>query len=307
MGRFANFHQKEFALFRGCFRLLIPVLFAWLVSVPLRDMSNVCPFCQSEESASVGMWFACVDCVGRRNPSSAACDSCVDYGYDSSLDAWSPSESTTFRCNVSSALGATMYRDAVIDEYKTRRDPVSMCKDISAACPRMVELRRATPSEFRSALLRVKKHLAPANTSGLEDVLGQGSEVPPGGTSLLSMPAQFSGAGTQAEKVAMEPVDRIRLSRAPHMKYKYLLPNGVRAMDKAWEHFRRVAKQTDSPLARAVANECEYICEARRILSTPYFPPGQGLTPPAVRPEGLTYTLGVLRTLPRMVKDAARA
>ena len=48
------------------------------------------------------------------------------------------------------------------------------------------------------------------------------------------------GAGAQAEKVAMESVDRIRLSRAPHMKYKYLLSGGVRTMDKALEYFRRV-------------------------------------------------------------------
>ena len=52
----------------------------------------------------------------------------------------------------------------------------------------------------------------------------------------------------------MESAGRIRLSRAPHMKYKYLLGNGVRPMDEALEYFRRVAKQTDSPLLRAVAN-----------------------------------------------------
>ena len=91
----------------------------------------------------------------------------------------------------------------------------------------MVELRRASPADLRSALLRVKKHLAPANTSGLEHASGQGSEVPSDGTSLLSTTAQFSGAGAQAEKVAMESVDRIRLSRAPNMKYKYLLSRGA--------------------------------------------------------------------------------
>ena len=83
------------------------------------------------------------------------------------------------------------------------------------------------------------------------------------------MAAQFSGAGTQAEKVAMESVDRIRLSRSPRMKYKYLLSNGAQSMDKALEYFRRVAKQTDGPLVRAGANEREYNCDAMRILFTP--------------------------------------
>ena len=43
-----------------------------------------------------------------------------------------------------------------------------------------------------------------------------------------------------------------------------------------------------------------------RVLFTPYTPPGKGPAPSAIRPEGLSQTLGVLRTLSRMVKDAAR-
>ena len=97
------------------------------------------------------------------------------------------------------------------------------------------------------------KHQAPANSSGLEAVLGQGSEVPSDGTSLLLMTAQFSGAGAQAEEVAMESAGRIRLSRAPNMKYKCLLSNGAQSMDAALEYFSRVAKQTDNALVRAVA------------------------------------------------------
>ena len=89
-------------------------------------------------------------------------------------------------------------------------------------CRWIVELRRARPSGLRTALERVKKHLPPSNMSGVEDVLGHGGDVPSASTSLLLMAAQISGAGNQAEKVATESVDRIRLSRAPHMKYKYL-------------------------------------------------------------------------------------
>ena len=179
----------------------------------------------------------------------------MDDGYDSSLGTWSPGASAPFRCNTCRALDATKYREAVIDECKNCCDPVSICKDISAASPRMLELRRATPSELRSALARVRKHLAPANTSGLEDALRQGGEGPSDRASLLLTTAQFSGAGTQAKKVAIESVDRICIGRAPRMKRKYLLPNAAQSTDKASECFRSVAKETGSPLVRAVANE----------------------------------------------------
>ena len=98
----------------------------------------------------------------------------------------------------------------------------------------------------------------PAYNSGLEDLLGHGSVAPSDGTSSLLMAAQFSGAGAPAERVAMESVDHICLSRAPHMKYKYLLANGAHTKDRALEHFRREAIRTDSPLTRAVANGREF-------------------------------------------------
>ena len=204
-------------------------------------------------------------------------------------------------------MGAAKRRESVAGEYKSRRDPASVCRDIFSVCPWVTEVRRASPAELRAALVRVKKRLPPSSTSGIEDVLGHGGEVPSDGASLLLMAAQFSGSGTQAEKVALELADRIRLSRAPRMKYKYLLAGGARSMDKASEHFRRVARQSDGPLARAVASEREFICEAMRILFTPYAPPGKGLAPPTIRPEGLIQTLAVPRTLSRMAKDAARA
>ena len=106
----------------------------------------------------------------------------------------------------------------------------------------MVDLRRASSAELRSALLRAKKHLPQSNTSGLEVVLGQGSEVPSDGTSLLSTAARMCGSGTRADQVATVSVGRIRLSRAPHMKCTYLLGDGVQTMGRALEYFRRAAK-----------------------------------------------------------------
>ena len=211
-----------------------------------------------------------------------------------------------FRCHVCVALGTAKHRDKVVDEFKSRCDPTSICRDIFVVCPWMVRLRQASPGDIRSALRRVKKHLPPSNASGLEDVLGQGGEVPSESTSLLLMTAQMSGSGSQAEKVALESVDRLRLSRAPHMKYKYLLSGSVTTMDRALEYFRRVAKETDDELVRAVAQEREFVCEAMRVLFTPYAPSSKGLAPPVIRPEGLVKTLAILRTLSRMVKDAAR-
>ena len=121
------------------------------------------------------------------------------------------------------------------------------------------------------------------------------------------MTAQFSGPGTQVEKVAMEPVGGLRLSCASHMKYKYLLPNGAQYMDNASEYFRRVARETDSSLVRAVAFGREFFCEVVRILYAPYAPSGEGLSPPGIRLGGMYHALRALRTLSRMVEDAACA
>ena len=90
------------------------------------------------------------------------------------------------------------------------------------------------------------------------------------------------------------------------MKYKYLLASGVRSMGKALEYFRRAATQSGDPLVRAVAQERVFIRETMRVLFAPYCPPGKNLAPPAIRQEGLTQTLALLRPLSRMVQDAAR-
>ena len=57
---------------------------------------------------------------------------------------------------------------------------------------------------------------------------------------------------------------------------------------------------------RAVAREREFMCDAMRILFTSYALLGKSLAPPAIRLEGMARTLGTLRTLSRVVKDAAR-
>ena len=183
--------------------------------------SDVCPVCQTEESTALGKRLVCPDCAGHRPPPSALCAACVVSAFAASLSLRAPGASVPFRCNIRCALDAADRRVAAIEERKNRRGPMLLRKDIFAACPRMVELRRASLAELRSAPLRVKKHVAPADTSGLEDVLGQGGEVPSDGTSLFLMTAQFSGDWTPAGRLAIESVARTGLSRAPHVKYKY--------------------------------------------------------------------------------------
>ena len=154
-------------------------------------------------------------------PANSVCDSCVDDGFASSLGVWAPNSSAPFRCHVRCALEAAEYREAAAADYEYRCDLTWVRKDISAVRQGVAELRRASPIGIRGAPRRVKKHLAPANATGLEDVLGEGSDAPSDGASSLLITAQFSGPCTQAEKVAMESADRIRLSRAPHMRYKF--------------------------------------------------------------------------------------
>ena len=133
-------------------------------------MSNVCASCRVKEPTSVGKWLLCGDCIGHREPPSSLCDTCTDSGFASPIGLWIPNASVPFRCNICRALGAAKHRESVVAEYKSRRDPASVCRDIFSACPWITGVRRASPAELRAALVRVKKHLPPPNTSGVEDV-----------------------------------------------------------------------------------------------------------------------------------------
>ena len=104
---------------------------------------------------------------------------------------------------------------------KTVGGRCSSVKTCSLFAPWTAELRRASAKELRCALKRVMEGLAPANASGLEYFLGQCSDIPSGGTSFLLLAAQFSGSGARAAKDTTESVDRIRLSRAPHVPNQY--------------------------------------------------------------------------------------
>ena len=137
-------------------------------------MSDVRLFRQAKEYAIVGNWVACSSCVGRRTPPSAVCDSCADNSLAPISGMWAPGSHVPFRRKVSCALDAAKRREEVFDGYGGRCDPMLLSNDVFPVPPWKVEIRQASPTELRSDLQRVKKHLAPADTSGLENVVGQG-------------------------------------------------------------------------------------------------------------------------------------
>ena len=141
----------------------------------------------------------------------------------------------------------------------------------------------------------------------MEDVLGREGELPPERTSLSLVGAQICGAGSRAEEVALESVDRIRLCRATRIKSKSLLGPKVSSVASAVEYLRRVAKETGDRPVKASAQEREFIDRVLRILYTPYAPSVRGAGPPAIGPECMGAALGIFRTLSRIAKDAARA
>ena len=96
--------------------------------------------------------------------------------------------------------------ESVMDKYKSCRNPLSICKDVFVVRPCLAEIRRASSTDLRRGVLRVRKHLQPAGSPFHEDTLGRGGEV---------AASQTCGAGLHAEEVAMESLDRIRLNRVP--------------------------------------------------------------------------------------------
>ena len=174
-----------------------------------------------------------------------------------------------FLRHICCALDSANHCDVVVGENKNRRDPLFARKGIFAVCSRIVDLRRASSAQLLSAPLRLQKHSPPANMSGFGDALGRGCEVPSGVTSPFLMSAQMCGSGTRAGQMAMGSVGRIRLSRAPRMKYKCFRGAGARSVGRAAENFRRVANEPNSSLVRAAAQEREFICDPLRISCTP--------------------------------------
>ena len=151
--------------------------------------------CMVKEGLSARNWYVCPDCRSCRDWPMTICNSSLDTGLAASLGLWGQSSANPLRRQICIALETIRFREDVIDEYTHRCDPSYVCKDIFLACPWVVEIRRASTSDLRRALLRVTKHFPPANTSRLEDVSGRAGEVPTEGTSLLMMAPQTCVSG----------------------------------------------------------------------------------------------------------------
>ena len=151
----------------------------------------------------------------------------------------------------------------------------------------------------------MKKHLPPAYLAGLEDISLQGGGIPTEGASVLLVASRAGRVGSQAESVAMESLERIRLSRAAHMMRKHEL--GPDPLVRALAFFREDMREANDPLVRVLEKKREFMCEALRALSALHVPPVKGARPPRVTPERVRHALGLMLTLSRFASGAARA
>ena len=82
------------------------------------------------QGAATDGGYVCPECVGRRGPSMATCDSCADEGLAATMGSWDLTSIAPFKCQMRIGLDSAKNREAVINEYKHRRDPLYVCKDI---------------------------------------------------------------------------------------------------------------------------------------------------------------------------------
>ena len=82
-------------------------------------------------------------------PHIAVCETCAESGSVPSLGLWAPDAAVQARRHICIAVDAAKHRDAVVEEFKNRRDASFARKDIR----------------------RMKEHLPRAITSGLGNVL----------------------------------------------------------------------------------------------------------------------------------------
>ena len=193
----------------------------------------------------------------------AVCDTCAVDCVASTPDSRGVKLSDLFNCCLNAAYEVARYREAVIAGYKSWRDPAAVCADIFAEYFWKADVLRTSPVDIRLGLLRVGGRLPLAHSTDSEYT----AESP-----FLLMAVQRSAVGSQATKVAREPWGPIRLGCAAHMKLEHLLGAEVSSMGRALAYFRKVAKEVDVAMARALHHESEYICDDGRISFAPNLP-----------------------------------
>ena len=106
-------------------------------------MSSICSICAVTEGVSTGKWFSGPGCIDRNVDSSVVCDSCMDVGMVADLGTWDAKRSDLFKFREGSGVVSMRFRESVIDVYKSRCDPHSICKDTFVAHLWLVETRCA--------------------------------------------------------------------------------------------------------------------------------------------------------------------
>ena len=144
--------------------------------------------------------------------------------------------------------------------------------------------------------MRARRCFPPANVSGREDILSRGGEAPTDGASQLLKAAKTRAAGSRADKVAMESLGRIRLNRTPVMRYAGISGPKAGATDRNPAYFRKAARVFGDELARALALEGDFICDAFRISFTTFAPLARGSKPRTVLSGDTKHALGIART-----------
>ena len=105
-------------------------------------------------------------------------------------DFWDMTRSNSSASRASD-WGNLRQRESVLGDYKARRDPLKICKDILSFCPWLVEVRRATSIQLRHGILRVENHLLPSACHGPGSNSGSGRR----GARRRRVPLFYGGPG----------------------------------------------------------------------------------------------------------------
>ena len=113
-----------------------------------------------------------------------------------------------------------------------------------------------------SRVFNGRRHLPPANSAGMGDILVRGVQVLSAGAPLLSVATMRGSGGSLPQEVGPELFDRIRFPRRPRPRSKDLLGPNVDSAQKALGYLRKADTETDDGLARSFAKRRGFVFEA---------------------------------------------
>ena len=252
----------------------------------------------------------CAPCLARNVPPAAICNGCADTGYASTIGTLDiGTVPPTLVCRVCIHAAVVADKTSIVDYLRMRLSPDAVASTAVDVCPWVITLHKATAEELRTALQYIKRHRAPH-----DDLLAESQLVGEGGgnagAALLVMQArsvQGTAPGSASDQFAVRTLEKMKLSNAPHMKYKQLFLEAASTLDSARAYFRRIATESDRPLVVAMAREREFLCEQAEVLFKPYQPVLRNVLPVAPVRLGLVVMYSLMRTMSRRIKDPNRA